>query len=60
MALALAQEGGVSAANLRVAEQYVGAFAAMAKASTTLLIPQNAADVAGLMATAMQTIKKTS
>ena len=60
VALALAQEGGVSAANLRVAEQYVGAFAAMAKASTTLLIPQNAADVAGLMATAMQTIKKTS
>lgn len=55
---ALNGEGGLTAANLRVAEQYVEAFGRMAKESTTLLIPQNVADVAGLVATAMQTVKK--
>lgn len=60
VAQSLAEDGGLNAANLRVAEQYVGAFAAMAKQSTTVLIPQNAADVAGLVATAMQILKKTS
>lgn len=57
---ALNEQGGLTAANLRVAEQYVEAFAALAKQSTTMLIPQNAADVAGIVATAMQTVKKTS
>ena len=59
VAKALSSEGGLSAANLRIAEQYMGAFNSMAKTSTTLLIPQNAADVAGIIATAMQTIKNT-
>jgi len=59
VAEALNGEGGLTAANLRVAEQYVEAFGRMAKESTTLLIPQNVADVAGLVATAMQTVKKT-
>ena len=60
VAEALNGEGGVTAANLRVAEQYVNAFAQMAKQTNTMLIPQNTADVAGMIATAMQTIKKTS
>ena len=59
VAEALGAEGGLTAANLRVAEQYVDAFGKMAKESTTMLIPQNVADVAGMIATAMQTIKKT-
>lgn len=58
VAQALNEEGGVTAANLRVAEQYMDAFAKLAKNSTTMLIPQNAADAAGLVATAMQVIKK--
>ncbi|WP_243312757.1 SPFH domain-containing protein [Fundidesulfovibrio agrisoli] len=58
VAQALNEEGGVTAANLRVAEQYMDAFAKLAKESTTMLIPQNAADAAGLVATAMQVIKK--
>lgn len=57
---ALNAEGGVTAANLRVAEQYVDAFGKLAKQTNTVLIPQNVADVAGMIATAMQTIKKTS
>jgi len=59
VAESLNAEGGLTAANLRVAEQYVAAFAKMAQDSTTMLIPQNTADVAGMIATAMQTIKKT-
>ncbi|MFZ5427826.1 MAG: SPFH domain-containing protein [Thermodesulfobacteriota bacterium] len=59
VAESLNAEGGLTAANLRVAEQYVAAFAKMAQDSTTMLIPQNTADVAGVIATAMQTIKKT-
>lgn len=57
---ALNAEGGLTAANLRVAEQYVDALSKMAKESNTMLIPHNAADVAGLVATAMQTVKKSS
>lgn len=59
VAESLSAQGGLTAANLRVAEQYVDAFGKMAKESTTMLIPQNMADVAGIIATAMQTIKKT-
>lgn len=59
VAQALNADGGLTAANLRVAEQYVEAFSQLAKDSTTMLIPQNTADVAGIIATAMQTIKKT-
>jgi len=58
VAQALNEEGGITAANLRVAEQYMEAFSKLAKESTTMLIPQNAADAAGLVATAMQVIKK--
>ena len=58
VAQALNEEGGITAANLRVAEQYMDAFAKLAKESTTMLIPQTAADAAGLVATAMQVIKK--
>jgi len=60
VAEALSAEGGYPAANLRVAEQYVEAFGRMAKESTTLIVPRDTADVAGFIATAMQTIKKTS
>lgn len=58
VAEAMTAEGGLTAANLRVAEQYVEAFSNIAKQSTTMIIPQNAADVAGLVAAAMQAVKK--
>ncbi|GFK94667.1 Modulator of FtsH protease HflK [Fundidesulfovibrio magnetotacticus] len=59
VAEALNGEGGLTAANLRVTEQYVEAFGKLARESTALIVPQNVADVAGLVATAMQTVKKT-
>lgn len=58
VAESLNAEGGLTAANLRVAEQYVEAFSGIARQSTTMIIPQNAADVAGLVAAAMQAVKK--
>jgi len=53
VAEAIAERGGLEAANLKVAQQYVEAFANVAKTSTTVIIPTNAGDVAGFVATAM-------
>ncbi len=53
VAEAIGMPGGMSAANLKVAEQYIEAFAGLAKVNNTLIIPSNVADVAGLVASAM-------
>jgi regulator of protease activity HflC (stomatin/prohibitin superfamily) len=55
---AISDKGGMEAANLKVATQYVEAFANLAKTSNTLIIPANASDVAGLIATAMSVLDK--
>ena len=57
VAQALQQNGGIEAVNWKVAEQYVQAFSQLAKESNTLIIPANTADVAGIVATALNTIK---
>ncbi len=56
VAEALSGEGGVTAANLRVAEQYVTEFGKLAKTNNTIILPGNLADVAGLVTTAMSVI----
>lgn len=53
------QPGGLEAVNLKVAEQYINAFANIAQKGNTMLLPANAADVAGMVATAMKVIKQT-
>ena len=53
------QPGGLEAVNLKVAEQYIHAFANIAQKGNTMLLPANAADVAGMVATAMNVIKQT-
>jgi regulator of protease activity HflC (stomatin/prohibitin superfamily) len=53
VAAAIEAEGGMSAANLKVAEKYIEAFANLAKTNNTLIIPNNLSDVAGLVASAM-------
>lgn len=53
--------GGMQAVNLKVAEQYVQAFAQLAKAGNTIIVPANVADVSGMLASAMSvlnTVKK--
>jgi regulator of protease activity HflC (stomatin/prohibitin superfamily) len=59
VAEAIDGRGGLEAANLKVAQQYVEAFANLAKSSNTLIVPSNAADVAGLVTTAMTVLDKT-
>ena len=53
LAAALVVPGGRDAVSLRIAEQYVSAFGRVAKAGTTLLLPANAGDAAGMVAQAM-------
>ncbi|TAM89150.1 MAG: paraslipin [Candidimonas sp.] len=51
--------GGMEAVNLKVAQQYVDAFAQIAKAGNTLIVPSNLADVGTLVASAMSIVKGT-
>ncbi|WP_373975087.1 paraslipin [Chitinibacter sp. SCUT-21] len=57
VAKAIEQPGGLQAVNLKVAEQYVGAFGNIAKQGNTMLLPGNAADVASMVATAMNVVQ---
>lgn len=54
----LQQPGGSEAANLRVAEQYVGEFGKLAKDSNTLVIPGDVADISSMVTTAMTALQK--
>jgi regulator of protease activity HflC (stomatin/prohibitin superfamily) len=57
VAHAIEHPGGLEAVNLRVAEQYVGAFGNLAKAGTALIVPGNLADISSLVAAAMSVVK---
>jgi regulator of protease activity HflC (stomatin/prohibitin superfamily) len=59
VAEAIGDKGGLDAANLKVAQQYVDAFAHLAKTGNTLIIPSNVGDVAGFVGTAMAVLDKT-
>lgn len=58
VAASLNNSGGREAAQLRVAEEYVKQFGGLARTATTMVLPSNLADVAGVVATAMNVIKK--
>ncbi|CAE7212856.1 STOML2 [Symbiodinium sp. CCMP2456] len=49
---------GEQAASLRVAEQWVSAWKEMAKKSNTLIVPANAGDASGMIATATSIMKQ--
>lgn len=53
VASAIRQQGGPDAVALKVAEQYVHAFAKLAKEGTTVLLPANANDIGGTVAQAL-------
>ena len=59
VAAAMEVAGGSEAANLKVAQQYVDAFANLAKTGNTLIIPSNVSDVAGVVASAMTVMDRT-
>ena len=57
VAASIQSPGGMEAVNLKVAERYVEAFAGLAKAGNSLILPANLADVGGLIASAMTVVK---
>ncbi len=59
VAEAITGKGGMEAANLKVAQQYIEAFGLLATKSNTLIIPANAADIASFVTTAMTVLDKT-
>jgi regulator of protease activity HflC (stomatin/prohibitin superfamily) len=59
VANAISGPGGMEAANLKVAGQYIEAFANLAKSSNTMIIPSNVSDVAGVVASAMTVLDRT-
>jgi regulator of protease activity HflC (stomatin/prohibitin superfamily) len=56
VAAAMNDPGGMNAANLKVAEQYITALANLAKTNNTMIVPANVADVATMIGTAMNTL----
>ncbi len=51
--------GGMNAANLKVAELYIQAFANLAKTGNTLIVPSNLGDVASIVSSAMTVLDRT-
>jgi regulator of protease activity HflC (stomatin/prohibitin superfamily) len=60
VAAAMQTPGGTEAVQLRVAEQYITQFGHLAKTTNTMIIPATTSDIGGMIATAMQVVKKTS
>ncbi len=52
VAKSLSGTGGVEAARLKIAEEYLKQFGALAKESTTMIVPATASDMSGMLATA--------
>jgi regulator of protease activity HflC (stomatin/prohibitin superfamily) len=51
--------GGHEAMQLRLAEQYIVAFANIAKSGTSMVVPANVADIASMIQTAMSVVRQT-
>jgi regulator of protease activity HflC (stomatin/prohibitin superfamily) len=59
-AAAIREPGGADAVNLKVAEQYVNAFANLAKTGNSLVVPADVSNLSGMIATALQVVKSQS
>jgi len=58
VASAINQPGGAEATQLRVAENYLVQFGALAQKTNTMILPANVADVASMVATAMKVFRQ--
>ncbi|MGO4327821.1 SPFH domain-containing protein [Cupriavidus sp. 2TAF22] len=54
---AIRTDGGMEAVNLKVAEEYVGAFGNLAKQGNTLIVPGNLGEMSSMVAAALQIVK---
>jgi regulator of protease activity HflC (stomatin/prohibitin superfamily) len=57
IAESLSLAGGTTAANLRVAEQYIAQFGKLAKENNTMIIPSNMGDISSMVATVMSVLE---
>jgi regulator of protease activity HflC (stomatin/prohibitin superfamily) len=57
IAESLSLAGGKTAANLRVAEQYITQFGKLAKENNTMIIPSNMGDISSMVATVMSVLE---
>lgn len=60
IALAINEQGGINAVNLRIAEQYINEFGKLARTNNTLILPANLGDLAGLVSTVTTILKDQS
>lgn len=60
LANAIQAKGGADAASLKLAEQYINAFAHLAKENNTVIIPANASDASSMVAQATSIFKQLS
>uniref|UniRef100_UPI0025A545A3 band-7 C-terminal domain-containing protein n=2 Tax=Burkholderiaceae TaxID=119060 RepID=UPI0025A545A3 len=60
IAQAIQSQGGMDAVNLKVAEQYVGAFGNLAKAGNTLIVPSNLSDLSTAIASALTIVNRSA
>lgn len=58
IANAICNENGELAVNQKLAAQYIEQFGHLAKAGNTIILPQNLADIAGIVSTALAAVKK--
>jgi regulator of protease activity HflC (stomatin/prohibitin superfamily) len=58
IAQSINEEGGMSAVNLRIAEQYLTEFGNLAKTNNSMIIPTNLSDVAGVISSITTVLKK--
>ncbi len=60
IALAINEQGGINAVNLRIAEQYLNEFGKLAKTNNTIILPTNLGDLAGIVSTVTTVLKDQS
>ncbi|MGA0558140.1 SPFH domain-containing protein [Larkinella sp. VNQ87] len=58
IALAIQEDGGMNAVQLRVAEQVVNQFGNLARTNNTLILPANFGDLSSIISTAMTVVKQ--
>jgi regulator of protease activity HflC (stomatin/prohibitin superfamily) len=59
VAQAIGRDGGIQAANLKIAEEYISALGNLAKVNNTMIVPTNLADVASVVGSAMTVLDRT-
>ena len=59
IALAINEEGGMNAVNLRIAEQYLIEFGKLAKTNNTMIVPADLSDIAGILSGITSVLNKT-